>query len=98
MQYVAVKDGTATIAVNGRFDLCTIPLVEADLSTAFGTGCTKIVLDFADTTYIDSASISLLIKLKRRVGGENISAKNLKGEVYKVFEATNLLEDFHVDA
>lgn len=93
-KYVKVREGTAVIAVAGRFDLCSIPILESELLTAFTNGCTKVEVDFAETTFIESASVGLLMKVKKRVGDGNIVIKNLKGAVLRSFKEMDLLNNF----
>lgn len=97
-QYVKMQEGAAIIAVTGRFDLCVIPALESELMTALTNGCTKIEVDFAETTYIESASVGLLIKMQKRVGESNFVIKNLKGAVLKSFRDMGLLGSFSVQA
>lgn len=98
MQYIKMKDATAAIAVNGAFELCVLPFLQDELSGAFSAGCTKVIVDLAATTAIDSASLGYLVDLLEQVGAENIKAVNLAPPVYQAFEANHLLRDFDVQS
>lgn len=93
-KYVKMREGTAAIAVAGRFDLCAIPLLEGELLTAYTSGCTKVEVDFAETTYLAPASLELLMEVKKKVGAENFIIKNLKGAVLKIFREMDLFSVF----
>ena len=91
MKYTEVNGDTATIKVVGRFDLIRTAEVMQEVSAAFSSqGCTKICVDFAETTFIDSSAIRDLGKLYRKVKRDNFSAKNAADEVYSALYAMKL--------
>lgn len=94
MQYVKVKEATAIIAVQGEFELCVLPFLQDELSSAFNAGCTKVRVDLGATARIDSASLAFLVDLAVQVGDENIKAVNAMPQVFRVFEANGLLPMF----
>ena len=90
MQYVNVQNDTAILSVMGVFRFNCCKAVEADLNTAFQNGCTKVIVDFSDTTFIDSASIRLLCDVRDKLHAENFSARNAKGRTLTTLRAGNL--------
>ena len=56
MQYVSIQNDTATLAVSGFFNFSRCKAVKAELGTAFQNGCTKVIVDFGTTQFIDSAA------------------------------------------
>jgi len=78
MKYVIVDGTNAIVAVEGRFDLVKSMEVENELKTAVNTqGCSKIVIDFQKTMFIDSSANRLFKKQRDLVGGENIEFRNI---------------------
>lgn len=92
MKYVTIDGAKAVVSVDGRFDLCKVVEVLSDLNTAYQNGCTKVVVDFANTTFIDSSVIRDLVKTRRKVKPENFSAKNASGAVLTALCAAKLDE------
>jgi anti-anti-sigma factor len=90
MQYVEIKNDTAILAVRGVFDFTRCKAVEADLNTAFQNGCTKVIVDFSNTKFIDSASIRQLCGVRDRLRPENFSARNASGKTLTVLRSENL--------
>lgn len=91
MRYVEINGPTAVISVTGNFDMVTSLQVSEELNVAFNNGCTKVLVDFENTIFIDSAAIGGLIRARRRVGAENFAVLNVKGEVLKSFNGYRLM-------
>lgn len=87
MKYVQIDGATAVVAVDGRYDLLKTQLVMNELDTAFQNGCTKVIVDFGKTTYIDSAVERDLVRVRRKVKAENFSARNAEGDVLAALKA-----------
>ena len=69
----AEGDGTPIITVAGEVDLYRIPALTQALESASGTA--RVVLDLRDVTFLDSATLALLVREHRRLqeaGGELI--------------------------
>lgn len=90
MRYVLISGSTATIAVEGRFDLCKTVEVQVELTQAYQQGCTKVCVDFSQTTYIDSSAIRDLVKTRRKVTPENFSGVHAGGVVLAALKAAKL--------
>ena len=87
MKYVRIDGATAIVAVEGRYDLLKTQLVNNELDTAFQNGCTKVMVDFDKTTYIDSAVERDLVRVRRKVRPENFWGCNAKGDVLAALRA-----------
>lgn len=92
MQYIKVDGNTAIVEVIGIFDQVTTVMLKEELSNALTAGCTKVVVDFKDTNYIDSATVGELARTRKQIGKENFRVRNPKGEVYKLLRASSLLD------
>lgn len=96
MKYVSVSGEVITINVPGRFDLMHTAELMPEVNQAFGKGATKILVDFKETTYIDSSAIRDLGKLYRRVKAQNFEVRNASGDVYAALYAAKLDEVWHI--
>ena len=57
------KNGEVIIArVAGRLDTTTAPESDSAINEAIGGGALKVVVDFAEATYISSAGLRVLLK------------------------------------
>ncbi|MFA4973512.1 MAG: STAS domain-containing protein [bacterium] len=82
--------------------------LDADTVTSFkkvaydlvGAGSTRIVIDCANLTFIDSMGLGVLISLLRRVRQRNgdVKVASLSDEVKTIFEVTRLHRLFEVCA
>ncbi len=92
MKFVSIEKPVAKIAVDGRMLVTTSFVIKDELSTALNThGCTQIEVDFAKTTYIDSASGNELIRFERMVGIGNFWVKNPNADVLAYLKVNRLL-------
>jgi anti-anti-sigma factor len=93
MEYVKINHPVATVAVTGQFKVSIARAVQAEIMSALSdNGCTKVVVDFSSTTFIDSSIQGLLIGVRRKIGSENFSAKGAKGTVLSALKAARLDE------
>jgi anti-anti-sigma factor len=62
------QDGDLVIAGRaGEIDMTNAAYVREELTAAVPNGARALVVDLADTTYLDSAAIELLFELSRRL-------------------------------
>lgn len=91
------QQGTTVIEISGRFDFSCHPDFRAAFS-ALGPG-SEVVVDFASTTYIDSAALGMLLLLRDRVGdARHIRLANCKGQPDQVLRIANFHKLFRYDA
>lgn len=84
-------DGTLTVAISGRINTNTAPQFEQELSEL--SGVTHLVLDFADVSYISSAGLRVILKTRKVMARQgDMVVRNVKPEIYEVFEMTGFLD------
>ena len=87
-----VDDSTYVISLAGQVDLYTAPEFKQQLLDVIGEGGKDVVVDFSDTTFIDSTTLGVLLgalKRFRPTGGELVlvcSDPNIR----RIFEITLL--------
>lgn len=92
MKYVTIEKPVAKVTVDGSMLVTTSFVLKDEISTALNMhGCTQIEVDFAKTTYIDSASGNELIRFERLVGIGNFWVKNPNPDVLAYLKVNRLL-------
>ena len=88
--------GATVIEISGRFDFSCHPEFRATFaSLASGS---EVLVDFAATTYIDSAALGMLLLLRDRVGdARHIRLVNCKGQPDQVLRIANFHKLFRYD-
>jgi anti-sigma B factor antagonist len=80
------------IALSGEVDLYTAPEFKQELLRVIGEGSKQVVVDFTDTTFIDSTTLGVLVggvKRLRPEGGQLSLVCNDRN-ITKIFEITGL--------
>ena len=62
-----VDDETHIVAVAGEIDLFTAPEFKQRVSAPIDAGRTHVIVDLAETTFIDSSSLGVMIGAHRRL-------------------------------
>ncbi len=86
-------DGNAyVIALAGEVDLYTAPEFKQQLLDVIGQGAKEVVVDFSDTTFIDSTTLGVLVGgVKRlRTNDGQLSLVSSDRNITKIFEITGL--------
>ena len=80
------------IALTGEVDLYTAPEFKQQLLEVIGQGAKEVVVDFSDTTFIDSTTLGVLVGgVKRlRPNGGRLSLVCSDRNITKIFEITGL--------
>jgi anti-sigma B factor antagonist len=84
--------GGYVISLAGEVDLYTAPEFKAQLLDVIGKGATHVIVDFTDTTFIDSTTLGVLVggvKRLRSNDGE-LSLVCSDRNITKIFEITGL--------
>lgn len=81
-------DTELTIALEGRLDTTTAPLLEAELKQSVG-GVTKLIFDFEKLEYLSSAGLRVLLAAQKVMNkqGEMV-IRNVNEVISEVFEVT----------
>ena len=93
-----VDDGIAVIDLKGEVDLYTAPEFKQQLLQQVENGVLKVIVDFSDTTFIDSTTLGVLVggvKRLRPVGGQLMLVCSDRN-IIKIFEITGLHRVFDI--
>jgi len=87
-----VGDNRHVIALTGEVDLYTAPELKSQMLELIANGATEVVVDFTDTTFIDSTTLGVLVSgVKRlREKGGTLSIVCSDRNITKIFEITGL--------
>jgi anti-sigma B factor antagonist len=85
-------DDAFVIALSGEVDLYTAPEFKQQLLDVIGQGAKDVVVDFSDTTFIDSTTLGVLVGgVKRlRTNDGQLSLVCSDRNITKIFEITGL--------
>jgi anti-sigma B factor antagonist len=88
------------ISLSGEVDLYTAPEFKQQLLEAIGQGAKEVIVDFTDTTFIDSTTLGVLVGgVKRlRPNGGQLSLVCSDRNITKIFEITGLNKVFPIYA
>lgn len=92
--------GIAVIDLKGEVDLYTAPEFKQRLLEHIENGVLQIVVDFTDTTFIDSTTLGVLVggvKRLRPDGGQLLLVCSDRN-IVKIFEITGLHRVFEIHA
>ena len=93
-----VDDRIAVIDLKGEVDLYTAPEFKQHLLGQIENGVLQIVVDFTDTTFIDSTTLGVLVggvKRLRPDGGQLLLVCSDRN-IIKIFEITGLHRVFEI--
>jgi anti-sigma B factor antagonist len=87
-----LDDKSYVIALAGEVDLYTAPEFKQQLLQVIGDGAKDVVVDFSDTTFIDSTTLGVLVGgVKRlRTNEGQLSLVCSDRNITKIFEITGL--------
>ena len=91
-------DDAYVIALSGEVDLYTAPEFKQQLLDVIGKGAKDIVVDFSNTTFIDSTTLGVLVGgVKRlRASDGQLSLVCSDRNITKIFEITGLDRVFSI--
>jgi anti-sigma B factor antagonist len=87
-----VDESTYVIALAGEVDLYTAPDFKQQLLDVIGEGGKDVVVDFSDTTFIDSTTLGVLVGGVKRLRAQDgrLSLVCSDRNIRKIFEITGL--------
>ncbi len=95
----AVSDSgdQVTISVAGKFDFQLYDEFRASYADTAGSGV-RYVVDLADTEYLDSSALGMLLLLREHAGGEasDIEISQASPEVKKILDVANFGKLFKI--
>ncbi len=92
----SINDKTCTLLVEGRIDTLTSAELEQAVNESVPL-CEKLVLDLAGVDYISSAGIRAVLKARNAIGGNNLTLKNLRGNVFEIFRMTGFTKVLNIE-
>jgi anti-sigma B factor antagonist len=91
--------GTSLITVEGELDLASAPNLKWTLNDATRAGASRIVLDLAPVTFIDSTALGVLVAFdKSQPATSRLALAGAHEEVVHIFELTGLDSAFDMFA
>jgi anti-sigma B factor antagonist len=84
--------GAAVLGLEGRLNMVAAPRMRAAIDQAVAGGSTRLVIDLADVTFMDSSGLGALIaglKQTRQAGGD-LRITSAQEQVLTVLRLTNL--------
>jgi anti-sigma B factor antagonist len=87
-----LSDDTYVISLSGEVDLYTAPEFKQQLLEVIGQGGKEVIVDFSNTTFIDSTTLGVLVGgVKRlRTNDGQLSLVCSDRNITKIFEITGL--------
>ena len=85
-----VNDKELTIALEGRLDTVTSPVLESELQNSLD-GIEKLIMDMKNLQYISSAGLRVLLTARKGIQGELV-LKNVASSVREVLEITGFVD------
>lgn len=85
-------DGIGVVTPKGRLNMVSARQLKETLTELVGSGSTRVVVDLADTTFLDSSGLGAIIaglKSARQAGGDLRIARPTPA-VLTVFQLTNM--------
>ena len=93
-----LSDDAYVISLSGEVDLYTAPEFKQQLLDVIGQGGKEVVVDFSNTTFIDSTTLGVLVGgVKRlRPSGGQLTLVCSDRNITKIFEITGLDKVFRI--
>ncbi len=87
-----IDESTYVIALAGEVDLYTAPEFKQQLLDVIGEGGKDVVVDFSETTFIDSTTLGVLVGGVKRLRAQDgrLSLVCSDRNIRKIFEITGL--------
>ena len=87
-----VDESTYVISLAGEVDLYTAPEFKSQLLEVIGNGAKDVIVDFSDTTFIDSTTLGVLVGGVKRLRTQDgqLSLVCSDRNITKIFEITGL--------
>jgi anti-sigma B factor antagonist len=93
------EDGAVVVSVAGELDLATAPRLKRALGDVLGAGASRVVLDMAGVTFIDSTALGVLVGVQRGLRPDaRLAIAGSGADVMNVFELTGLDSTFDMFA
>lgn len=88
---------TSVLTVAGELDLSSAPSMKWALTDLLGAGCSQVVVDLSQVTFIDSTALGVLVGLQMRLSpGKRLAIVCANAKVLKILELTGLVGTFEL--
>ena len=86
------------VSRGGEIDAHTAPRLDDELGAALATGATRVVVDLAGTSFIDSTVVGVLLRADERLNGHEGRLVLVSDDprILRVFELTGLARRFTI--
>lgn len=86
------------VAVRGDLDLFTASELKQAFAQAIGAGRTRIIVDLAETTFLDSSALGVLVAALKRLRSCHgaLAIVNLNENLTRIFKMTGLDQIFTI--
>lgn len=93
MNIIRNEDGSKlTLALEGRLDTTTAPVLEAELKASFD-GLTELDLDFEKLEYLSSAGLRVLLAAQKVMNRQGkMTIRHVNEIIREVFEVTGFID------
>lgn len=93
-------DNIAVIVPDGDIDLTTIGRLRQQLDTLLVDHVSRVVINCANVTYIDSSALAMLVSYEKKLqrAGGLLSLANTSNHIVRILNIAQLLEPLHVTA
>ena len=90
------SNGTLTVIMEGAMNRITASDAETQIQDAM-KGIKKIVFDMEKLSFISSAGLRVLVKLRKQVGErENMEIRSVQPDVMNIFSVTGLADYLNI--
>lgn len=95
---VQVSDNVVTIAVTGSFDISCYEQFNDSYREYLSPSSNIFMIDMAQTTYMDSSALGMLLLLRDRTGGERsrVLLVNVGESVMEILKVANFNQLFNI--
>jgi anti-anti-sigma factor len=85
---VSKENDFSIVRVEGRVDISTAKVFEAQMNALIEAGCIEMIVDCSDLVYISSSGLKVLIALQRQLASSQgkITLCSLQPGIAKIFE------------
>jgi anti-sigma B factor antagonist len=91
---ISADGGDVVVAVRGELDVLTAPFLWEQMEPALGGITGKLILDFAELSFIDSMGLGVVVRAQSRLRGtqpeRQVVIRNPNAHARKVFGITGL--------
>ena len=92
-----IENGTAVVALEGRLDTITAPVLEAELKS-FLPDITEMIFDFEKLEYISSAGLRVLLSTQKVMNKQgSMKLIHVREEVNEIFDVTGFSDILTVE-